>query len=194
MTRFSDAIAFASSGDIRSPDGDLSKYLDRKEQPMKTMEMLGTAKEALPPCNIDAESSVLSVCLLTDEGAKKMSALLVPEDFFRVSHQHIFRAVQTLVGRGRPVDHITVAESLEKQGMLDAVGGRSALLSLADNTFAIVNCEYHAGIVARTSMQRRLIEAATKIACMASAPQDDVCEVREEALRLVREAVSDRRV
>lgn len=144
-----------------------------------------------PPHNIDAERSVLSACLLSREAVEEMAEELEAEDFFRVSHQLIFRAARCLVKRGKPVDYITVKELLEKERVLEEAGGAAALITLMDNSFSLLNYSYHAEILKRTAMQRRLIVAATEIIAMANDPQDDIAEVREQALELIAKAVSD---
>lgn len=158
---------------------------------MENTKNLVKRPQECPPHNIDAERSVLSACLLAEVAAKEMVESLKVEDFFRLSHQFIFRAVKCLVKRGRPVDHITVKELLAKERVLEDAGGPAALLALADNSFSMMNYAYHAQILKRTAMQRRLIAAASEIIVMAYEPQDDITEVREQALELITKAVSD---
>lgn len=147
--------------------------------------------QKMPPCNLDAEESVLSACILDPETVETAVRELDYRDFFRPQHQLVFRAISCLARRGRPVDFITVAELLEKEGVLEDAGGKIALLNLCDNTFSLMNAPCHIGIVKRTAAQRRLVRAAQEIEIMASEPQDDFSEVRRRALDLINAAVSE---
>ena len=146
-------------------------------------------KSEYVPANIEAEESVLSACLLSDEAACRIVGLLQQEDFYRESHKYVYRGIKCLVRRGKPVDYLTLKELLLKEGVLDLVGGPSKLLDFNSYTYALTHVDAAIDMVLRTSMQRKLILAARQIEAMASKPQDDIEEVRSEALQLILEAV-----
>lgn len=133
------------------------------------------------PQNIEAEKSVLAACMLTQEAIEEVAAKLVPENFYRASHQRIYEAMLDLYARHIPIDHISLADNLKAQGQLDAVGGRSYLVELADNTFALTNWANHMEIVKRTSILRELIRASAQISSLAYDAPDDLGIVVEEA-------------
>ena len=145
------------------------------------------------PSNIEAEKSVLAACMLNADILEEIMIKLQPECFYRQSHRIIFEAIKDLHSRRIPVDQISLADSLNASGQLDAVGGRSYIIELADNTFALTNWSYHADIVKRTSIMRDLIYASTQISAMAYNSPDDLDEVIEDAERTLFE-VTERRV
>lgn len=133
------------------------------------------------PQNIEAEKSVLAACMLNKDALDEIATRLVPENFFRPAHQLIFAGVLNLHVRNMPVDQISLAENLRATGQLEAAGGRSYLVELADNTFALTNWLTHAEIVKRTSILRELIYASAEITALAYDAPDNLDEVVEEA-------------
>ncbi|WP_080800987.1 replicative DNA helicase [Arabiibacter massiliensis] len=138
-------------------------------------------RRKLEPQNIEAEKSVLAACMLTQEAIEEVAAKLVPENFYRASHQRIFESMLDLYGRHIPIDHISLADNLKAAGQLEAVGGKAYLLELADNTFALTNWQNHVDIVKRTSILRDLIRASSSISALAYDAPDDLSVVVEEA-------------
>ena len=80
---------------------------------------------------------MLAACMLTPAAIEDVAAKLVPENFYRASHQRIFESMVDLYVRHIPIDQISVADNLNAAGQLEAVGGRSYLLELSSNTFAL---------------------------------------------------------
>lgn len=133
------------------------------------------------PQNIEAEKSVLAACMLNAEAVEELMLKLKPESFYRPAHRIIFEAVCDLNNRRIPIDQISLADTLNASGQLDAVGGRAYLVELADNTFALTNWQNHADIVRRTAILRELIYAAAEIGAMAYDAPDDLGQVVEDA-------------
>lgn len=143
------------------------------------------APRAQLPQNIEAEQSVLAACLLNHEVTEEAVMRIKPENFFRPAHRIIFEAIQGLVARRIPVDPISLADTLKAQGQLDAIGGRSYLAELADNTFSLTSWERHVEIVKRQAILRELVYASAQINALAYDAPDDVNEVVEEAERML---------
>lgn len=139
------------------------------------------SRRKLEPQNIEAEKSVLAACMLTQVAIEEVAAKLVPENFYRASHQRIYESMLDLYARHIPIDHISLADNLKAQGQLEAVGGKSYLIELADNTFALTNWTNHVEIVKRTSILRDLIRASAQISSLAYDAPDDLGVVVEEA-------------
>ncbi|MBQ6391619.1 MAG: replicative DNA helicase [Eggerthellaceae bacterium] len=144
------------------------------------------------PSNIEAEKSVLAACMLNAEILEEIVLKLKPANFFRPAHRIIFEAICNLHARRIPVDQISLADNLNASGQLDAVGGRSYIVELADNTFALTNWSNHADIVKRTSVLRDLIYASTQISALAYNAPDDLDEVVEDAERTLFEVTEQR--
>ncbi|MBR3689791.1 MAG: replicative DNA helicase [Eggerthellaceae bacterium] len=139
------------------------------------------AKRAQLPQNIEAEQSVLAACMLSPEATEELILKLKPENFFRPAHRIIFESIYDLTIRRIPVDPIALADTLQAKNQLEAVGGKSYLVELADNTFALTNWQRHSDIVKRTAILRELVYAAADINALAYDAPDDLNQVVEEA-------------
>ena len=64
--------------------------------------------DRIPPQNIEAEQAVLGAIFLEPEALITASEILLPEDFYRATHQRIYRVMLDLNAKGEPVDLITV--------------------------------------------------------------------------------------
>ena len=137
------------------------------------------------PSNIEAEKSALAACLLNAEVLEEILLKLKPENFYRPAHRIIYEAICDLHARRIPVDQISLADNLNASGQLDAIGGRSYIVDLADNTYALTNWSNHADIVKRTAILRELIYASTQISALAYNAPDDLDEVVEDAERML---------
>lgn len=109
------------------------------------------------------------------------SEILVPEDFYRSSHQKIFQSMLRLSEKGEPVDLVTVTKDLADAKILEEVGGVSYLSDLAGSVPTAANIEYYAKIVEEKSILRRLIRTATAIAQEGYNREDDVETLLTEA-------------
>ncbi|MBI2168450.1 MAG: replicative DNA helicase, partial [Actinobacteria bacterium] len=147
----------------------------------------------IPPHNLEAEESLLGAMLLSRDAIAVAVESIKPDDFYKPAHAHVFDAVLALYGAGEPVDPVTVAEELRRAGLLEAVGGRNALLSIQGNTPASANASHYARIVEELALLRRLIVVAGEIAEMGYELPDDVTETLDLAESKVF-AVAERRV
>ena len=124
----------------------------------------------LPPHSVEAEQSVLGGILLDSTAWDKIADLLREQDFYRYEHKMVFRHIALLVEHAKPVDVITVAESLENNAELDKAGGLAYLGSLAQNVPSAANIRRYAEIVRERAIMRKLAEVGTEIATSAYNP------------------------
>jgi replicative DNA helicase len=135
----------------------------------------------VPPANLRAEESVLGAMLLSREAIAEVVESLDPDHFYKPAHGHLYDAIMGLYGAGQPVDVVTVAEELQRAGLLDDIGGPSLLLELQASTPAISNAAHYAKIVEEHALLRRLITVSNEIAEMAYGVPDDVIKAIDEA-------------
>src|SRR3990172_11333049 len=88
----------------------------------------------LPPYSLEAEQAVLGGLLLDNSAWEKIADQVSEADFYRADHRQIYHHVSNLIEENKPADALTVAESLERSGKLEEVGGQAYLGSLAVNT------------------------------------------------------------
>ena len=117
----------------------------------------------VPPQSLDAEMSVLGGILIDGEAIHKVVDLLGPQDFYKRSHNLIYKALLSLYQKSEPVDVISLANELTSQGDLDKVGGSPYLGLLAASVPSSANIIHYAKIVREKSIMRTLINAATDI-------------------------------
>jgi len=125
----------------------------------------------IPPHSIEAEQSVLGGLMLDNRAWDQVIDRLREEDFYRSEHRSIFRAISRLAEQNKPIDVLTVSETLREVHELDQVGGEVRLFELANNTPSAANITAYADIVRERSVLRQLIAAANDIANHAFNPQ-----------------------
>jgi replicative DNA helicase len=136
----------------------------------------------LPPHSVEAEQSVLGGILLDSTAWDKITDLLQESDFYRYEHRLIFHHIWQLTDHAKPVDVLTVAESLESNAELDKAGGLPYLGSLAQNVPSAANIRRYAEIVRERAIMRKLAEVGSEIATNAYNPAGrDAGQLLDEA-------------
>ena len=136
----------------------------------------------LPPHSVEAEQSVLGGILLDTSAWDKIVDLISERDFYRFEHRLIYRHIARLTDHAKPVDVITVAESLEGNAELDKAGGLAYLGSLAQNVPSAANIRRYAEIVRERAIMRKLAEVGSDIATSAYNPAGrDADQLLDEA-------------
>ncbi|HHX82403.1 MAG TPA: replicative DNA helicase, partial [Pseudomonadaceae bacterium] len=118
----------------------------------------------VPPHSIEAEQAVLGALMLDDSRWDQVSEVLLPGDFYRREHRLIFEAMYRQVGAARPIDVITLSESLHDANQLKECGGIDYLAELVNNHHSGANIAAYGGIVKERAVLRKLISTAHHIA------------------------------
>lgn len=139
------------------------------------------------PHDLDAERSVLGAILIEhpERAAAVYSVaagILQPSDYYRDAHRQVYECIGGLLDRGTTPDLITVKESLERNGLLEDVGGPAYLGSLVDGVPRSVNVQYYAGIVREKALNRRLIFDAGKMLAAAYAEELPAAELARASI------------
>ena len=121
-------------------------------------------EERVPPQNTEAERSVLGAVMLSKDALMDVVETVTPEDFYNNNNREIFSAIWKLNQEGAPVDTITVSEELKRRAVLDSVGGRVYVASLAAEVPSTSNAVEYAKIIAEKATLRKLIEKGGQIA------------------------------
>jgi replicative DNA helicase len=119
--------------------------------------------DRLPPQNLEAEQGVLGSILQDNDVLHEVVPLLTVEDFYRDTHQTLYRAIRDLYDLGKAVDGITLADELTRRDQLQSVGGAEALADIQNSVPHAANARYYAEIVRQKSISRQLIEGANEI-------------------------------
>lgn len=131
----------------------------------------------------DAEQSVLGGLMLDNDCWDEVALLVSTDDFYYHVHRTIFREMTRLVSAGKPIDLITLAESIESQGtnVLEQLGGFAYLAELSKNTPSAANIVAYCEIVAKYSQARQLARIGADITESVQKPGADIPAVMEEA-------------
>ncbi len=141
--------------------------------------------DRLPPQNPEAEEAVLGSILMDPESIGKVASFLKSTDFYRERNGAIFSVMVDLYDRHDPIDFLSVTDELKRAGRYDEVGGLAYLSQLVGVVPTAVHIEHYGKIVERTSVKRRLISTAGKIAAVAYDDALDVATTIEKAEQLL---------
>ncbi|MFI4847009.1 MAG: replicative DNA helicase [Candidatus Makana argininalis] len=116
------------------------------------------------PYSLEAEQSVLGGLMLDNNKWENISNILISNDFYIYAHRLIFNEMQFLLELKKPIDLITISESLEQKKKLEISGGFTYLADLSKNTPSISNIDAYANIVREKAIIREMITVAQEIA------------------------------
>ncbi|MDD3280199.1 MAG: replicative DNA helicase [Bacteroidales bacterium] len=133
------------------------------------------------PQAIEFEEAVLGAMMLEQNAAVSVIDMLHEEMFYKESHQKIYKAIKQVFLASDPVDLLSVANRLRKNGDLDTIGGAYYLSSLTNRVVSSANIEYHARIVSEKYIQRKLIAVSTETIHDAYDHSLDVLEMLDKA-------------
>lgn len=135
----------------------------------------------LQPQALELEKAVLGALMLEKDAFYEVSEILKDECFYEPRHQDIFKAIQQLAVKQKPVDILTVQEQLKLEGVLEEVGGAYYLAELSSKVVSTAHLEYHARIVAQKHLARALISYTSEIQGDAYDEAMDVDELMQKA-------------
>ena len=135
----------------------------------------------LPPQNLEAEQAVLGAILLEARALDRVIPLLPRHAFYKDAHNRIYDAMLELQTIGDPVDTVTLANHLTKQGMLEKVGGAFYLTGLAEGLPSAANVDHYADIVREKHVLRELIGAGNDMIAEAYKGESEPNELLDSA-------------
>lgn len=135
----------------------------------------------LQPQALDVEKAVLGALLIDKDAYSVVCEILYPESFYEPRNQKVYSAIRTLSMAEQPVDILTVAEQLAKQGDLEDVGGPVYITELSSRVASSANVEHHARIIAQKFLARQLISFASGIETKAFDDTTDIDDLMQEA-------------
>ncbi len=145
------------------------------------MELDLTFLQKTPPHSLEAERSILGGILVNVQNLSVVLSVISPEDFYKDAHRRILEKIIVLIDKGLPVDLLSVAETLQRDGQLESVGGASYLASLMDGVPRSISVGYHAQVVKEKSLLRRLIASSMKIMTSSYEQQEEPDAILDEA-------------
>jgi replicative DNA helicase len=134
-----------------------------------------------PPHSLEAERSILGGILVNIQNLSVILSVLSPDDFYKDAHRKILDSIISLVDKGLPVDLLSLTEALQRDGLLEEVGGASYIASLMDGVPRSLNVSYHAQVVKEKSLLRRLIASSMRIMTTSYEAQEEPDAILDQA-------------
>ena len=106
------------------------------------------------PQALELEEAVLGAIMTDKDGLPAVNSILRPESFYSEANKTIYEHMEELFKNSKPVDLLTVHESLRKAKVIDKIGGINYLMDLSNRVASSANVEFHARIVAQKFVQR----------------------------------------
>lgn len=138
-------------------------------------------KGKIPPQDISLEQAVLGAMMIDKKGVDEVIDVLNADVFYKVQHQYIYQAIYELFQQTQPVDLLTVAEQLRKNGNLEAIGGEYYLIQLTQKVSSSAHVEFHSRIILQKFIQRSLIRISSEIIEDAYDETTDVFDLLDSA-------------
>ena len=117
------------------------------------------------PHSPEAEQAVLGSMLIDADCIKDVMDKLQPQDFYLQQNREIFETIYSMFIYSRPIDGVTVAREMEKNGVYRD-DTRAYLLQLMEVTPTSANVMEYAGIIRDKALLRSMAKVAGDIAAM----------------------------
>lgn len=108
------------------------------------------------PHSLEAEQSVLGSMLIDANCVKDVMEQLRPDDFYLKQNREIFETIYSMFVYSKPIDGVTVAGEMEKNGTYEESTTRPYLAQLMDVTPTSANVMEYVGIVRDKALLRAL--------------------------------------
>ena len=135
----------------------------------------------VPPQNIDSEKALLGALMVRADAINEVVDSIEPDSFYAEKHRIIYNAIRELFAKNEPIDVITVSSRLNDKNDLERIGGRAYLVELINTVPSTSNVLHYANLVDKTSILRRLIDAADHISDLGFTESKELDQVLDEA-------------
>jgi replicative DNA helicase len=131
---------------------------------MAELNITGTYDGMNLPYSPEAEQAVLGAIIMEPTCLDRVMGIVPSPDYFYVTtHKIIYSKMLEMFTESRPVDIVTLLESLRGERDFDEATGKTYLVSLASNCPSISNVEVYATLVRDKYSLRQLIQASKDI-------------------------------
>ena len=133
------------------------------------------------PHSLEGEQAVLGSMLIDPECIKDVMDKLQPGDFYLRQNREIFETIYSMFSYAKPVDGITVAEEMQRNGTYDERVTRNYLVQLMEITPTSANVMEYVKIVRDKSLMRSVAQAASEITALVQDGTGDATDMLEAA-------------
>ncbi|QKJ88045.1 Helicase DnaB [Paramixta manurensis] len=145
------------------------------------------------PHSLEAEQAVLGGIMLDggQERSLKAIAMLKKESFFSRPHGLIFEEITSLLKANKPVDLLTLSDSLESKSLMEMAGGFAYLAELSKNIPSVANIVEYARVVRERAMERYGIAKLNEAADLLYARNGMTASEKFDAIQTLTTSISD---
>lgn len=144
------------------------------------------------PFNMEAEQAVLGSALKDSASVGEAAEIISPPDFYFTANRYVFEAIMQLFNENKPIDFVTVSETLKINGKLDASGGIEYLKKLLSSVPTTQHVKYYSDIIKEKAVTRQLIKSANSISKMAYDEQDPLSRLLERSQQMIFDVLSSK--
>lgn len=161
-----------SATDGASPEGGAKRSKSRRPD-LTGKAYLPDANRSLPQ-SLDAEKGLLGSILLSTSVLDDCLTQIDAEHFHLPAHRIIFETLVEMRMAGRPIDLISLTQTLSDSRRLESVGGAGVVTELCTFVPTAANADYYREIVREKHLLRKVIGVCTEFAARSYEEQDDV--------------------
>lgn len=132
----------------------------------------------LPPHACELEEALLGSMMNHESALFNTIDFILPEYFYKDSHQRIYAAIRALYEKHDPVDELTVVTQLRSQGELEMIGGAYSITELSKHTRN--NWEFNSKVIYQKYLARETIRISTESIQSAYDDTSDVFDLVEK--------------
>ena len=114
-----------------------------------------------PPQAIDFEEAILGSLMLDKHCIDKCTDI-TPQMFFKKEHQIIFSNIIKLLSDNKPIDFLSISQSLKDNGQLEQIGGLQTLVFITSKISSSANIEYQKSILIQKFVQRETMNVCAE--------------------------------
>ncbi|MDX2080393.1 MAG: replicative DNA helicase [Terrimicrobiaceae bacterium] len=163
----------------------------RADYSQKSGSYLPDIHRALPQ-SLDAEKGLLGSVLLSTSVLDDCIAQIDAKHFHLPAHQKVFEVLVEMRNLGKPIDLISLTQTLEDRKLLEEVGGAALVTDLLTFVPTAANADYYRDILREKHLLRQVIAVCTEYAARSYEEQGDVKTLLDEVEQRVL-AIGDQR-
>ena len=176
-----------------SPLSNQGRY--QSEEKRGYSQVFHTTNKEVPrslPYSEDAEKGVLCSLVLSPREVGDLCILrLHPDAFYSPAHKIVYELVIEFSDKSKPIDFITLKQTLKDRGFLEEVGGPEFLNEVYTFVPTAANAAYYVDIVREKYLLRRLILACDALSRRCYDDQENVEPLLDDAERQIFEITGD---
>jgi replicative DNA helicase len=114
-----------------------------------------------PPQAVDFEEAIIGSLILDKHCIDKCSDL-TPQMFYKEEHKIIYQNIIQLLNENKPIDFLSISQSLKENGQIELIGGPAKLAYITSRIQSSANIEYQKSILIQKFIQRETMSVCSE--------------------------------